>query len=338
MNTYAGIDLHSTNSYVVVMDDDEKVLFSKRISNELDSFLKIFRPYQKSLRGIVIESTYNWYWLADGLQAKGYKLRLAMPSKIQQYSGIKYTDDKSDAHWLARLLKLNLVEQGHIMPPALRSQREMGRKRMQMVHQQTQTLLRLQSLLHRYYNIRLNGDKIKRLTRDDLIKCCIDENIQACATSLSRMLEWQIKLVSELEREILKRIKGCKKFNHLKTIPGVGNILGSVILLETGEIERFASAGHYASYCRCVGSERISNNKKKGENNSKNGNPYLCWAFVEAANHAIRKEGRIQKFYQRKLNKKLRVKAIKAVAHKLSRAVYYMLKDGEPFDVERAFK
>lgn len=132
-------------------------------------------------------------------------------------------------------------------------------------------------------------------------------------------------------------MKPRAEIKYLKTIAGVGVTLGWTILLETGDIHRFAKTGNYASYCRCVQAKRFSNKKKKGENNSKNGNQYLAWAFVEAANFAVRYYPPVKSFYQRKKAKTNGVVAIKAVAHKLSRATYHILRDLEPFDINKAF-
>jgi len=126
-------------------------------------------------------------------------------------------------------------------------------------------------------------------------------------------------------------------FTLLKTIPGIGPILAMTILLETGDIKRFESVGNYSSYCRCVESKRISNERKKGMNNRKNGNAYLCWAFIEASNHAIRSYPEINKYYQRKLAKTMRVVALKTIANKLSKACYFILRDEVGFDMKKLF-
>lgn len=143
--------------------------------------------------------------------------------------------------------------------------------------------------------------------------------------------------IEVLEKSILAQLKANPNFNLIKTIPGIGPILGMTILLETGGIKRFPTAGDYSSYCRCVESKRISNAKKKGENNRKNGNMYLGWAFIEASNAAIRFYPEIKKYYQRKLNKTMRVVALKTVANKLSKATYFILRDGVPFDMKKLF-
>ena len=143
--------------------------------------------------------------------------------------------------------------------------------------------------------------------------------------------------IAILEKAVQDRVKLRPQFRFLKTAPGIGPILALTIMLETGEIERFASVGNYASYCRCVGSQKLSNGKRKGSGNTKNGNKYLAWAFVEAANFAIRFYPRIKSFYQKKKSKSHAIVAIKAVAHKLCRACYYIIKDQVAFDITKAF-
>jgi transposase len=140
-----------------------------------------------------------------------------------------------------------------------------------------------------------------------------------------------------LERIILGKVRPRQEYQALKTVSGIGDVLALTIALETGDISRFAGPGNFASYARAVDSRRESNGKKKGEGNTKCGNRYLAWAFIEAAHFAIRFDAAIKRWYQKKCAKSLSVVAIKAVAHKLARACYYVMKDGRPFDVSRAF-
>ena len=134
--------------------------------------------------------------------------------------------------------------------------------------------------------------------------------------------------IAGLEKTIRTKMKLDPEFKSLQSISGVGAILGLTIALETGDIKRFAKVGHFASYCRLVGSTRLSNGKRKGQGNTKNGNKYLAWAFIEAANFAIRYDPLIKRYYQRKSAKSKRIVALKAVAHKLARASYYVMRDG----------
>lgn len=143
--------------------------------------------------------------------------------------------------------------------------------------------------------------------------------------------------IARLEKVVKERMKLKPSFRSLLTVDGIGAILGLTIMLETGDIGRFAGVGHFASYCRCVDSHKISNGKRKGSGNTKNGNRHLAWAFVEAAHFAIRYNPKVKRFYQRKKERTNAIVAIKAVAHKLARACYYVLRDQVPFQVEKAF-
>ena len=136
---------------------------------------------------------------------------------------------------------------------------------------------------------------------------------------------------------VTQRVKLKSTFQSLLTVRGRGQTLGLPIMLETGDIGRFASAGQFASYCRCVASKRMRNGKRKGQGNPKNGNKYLAWAFVEAAHFAIRFNPEVRRFYQRKQAKTNEIVALKAVAHKLARACYDLLRDQVPFEVTKAF-
>jgi transposase len=338
---YAGIDLHSNNSFLVILDETDKVMHQKRLSNDLTMILEELTPYKEAIEGIVVESTYNWYWLVDGLQKAGYQLHLANTTAIHQYSGLKYTDDKSDAVWLARLLRLDILATGYIYPKEKRGVRELLRRRMILVRQQTMCLLGVKNMITRYENVKLTADKIKRYAGDEknmpekILNYIKDDDVRLAVQSQLRILHSITKEVNHLEESILSKIKSDKHFELLKTIPGVGPILAMTILLETGEIKRFENPGNYSSYCRCVGSKRISNDKKKGENNRKNGNHYLGWAFIEAANFAIRFSEPIKKYYQRKLAKTKQVIARKTIANKLSKACYFILRDGVPFQMEK---
>ncbi len=140
-----------------------------------------------------------------------------------------------------------------------------------------------------------------------------------------------------LEKRLKERVKLRSEYRLLKTVPGIGETLATTIMLEMGTITRFASVGNFSSYCRCVDSRRESNGKKKGEGNAKNGNKYLAWAFVEAANFALRNCPDAKRFYERKKRKTNSIVAIKAIAHKLARACYHMLREQKPFDVQRCF-
>ncbi|MFZ3041278.1 MAG: transposase [Thiobacillus sp.] len=143
--------------------------------------------------------------------------------------------------------------------------------------------------------------------------------------------------IGRIEARLLAGAKLRPDYVRLKSIPGIGEVLAIVIMLETGDVTRFARVGNFASYARCVDSARYSNGKKKGEGNTKNGNAYLVWAFIEAANFARRFNDEARRFFGRKKAKTNSIVATKALAHKLARASYHVLKEGQPFDVKRCF-
>ena len=337
MKLYGGIDLHSNNSVIVILNENDETVYKKKHNNDLLEITSCLLPFRDFLQGLVVESTYNWYWLVDGLMDAGFQVHLANPSALQQYNGLKHTDDKSDARWLAHVLRLGLLPEGYICPKQERSVRDLLRKRSQLVRQKTANVLSIINLFTRNTGEAINLRQLKKLTEEELRNRFGDESLCLAVVSnleVFRCLETQIKL---LEQAILEQVKLRKEFIQLKTVEGVGDILALTIMLETGEIGRFPKAGNFASYCRCVSSQKISNGKKKGRGNTKNGNKYLAWAFVEAAVLAIRYNEKIKRFYQRKKDKTNSVIAIKAVAHKLARACYYILRDRVAFDTTRAF-
>ncbi|MDD1641092.1 MAG: IS110 family transposase [Methylococcaceae bacterium] len=337
MKLYGGMDLHSTNVVTQLIDEGDKVLYRKKQSCDLDQILKGLEPFKDNIEGIAVESTYNWYWLVDGLMAAGYRVHLVNTAAVKQYEGLKYTDDDSDAFWLAHLLRLGILPTGHIYPKESRGVRDLLRKRGQLVRQRTAHILSIENLYARNSGDRLSCNAIKCLTEEQIQQQFADPNVALAIDSnriLMNALDQQIKV---LEQALLKQTKLNPRYRKLLTIDGVGEVLALTITLETGDIGRFAQVGNFTSYCRCVGSEKLSNGKKKGQGNSKNGNKYLAWAFVEAANFAIRFNEQAKRFYQRKAAKRNRVVALKAVAHKLARASYYVMRDQVPFDSTKLF-
>ena len=336
MALYCGIDLHANNSVLAVMDEQDKALYEKRLPNELPQILGALEPYRQDLAGCVVESTYNGYWLVDGLMDAGFQVHLAHTGAVPQYAGIKYTNDESDARHLAHLLRLGILPEGHIQPKAQRALRDLLRRRLLLVRQKTLHHLSLQSLIARYTGQRLSANQIKQLD-NAAIAALLEEPIVLGGQITCLARRWLEEAIEVLEHEIQKQLKPRLEYQLLTTVPGIGQALGSTIALETGDIGRFPSPGHYASYARCVKSEKVSNGKLKGRGNAKNGNKYLAWAFMEAAHYAAIWSPPIKRYYQRKQARSHILVAKKAVANKLARACYHMLSRQEAFDVNRAF-
>jgi transposase len=337
MKLYGGIDLHSNNSVVALLDEGDRVVHRQRLPNDAEAILAALAPVRESIVGLVVESTYNWYWLVDALMEAGYWVHLANTAAIVQYSGLKYSDDDSDAAWLAKLLRLGLLPEGYIYPKEQRAVRDLLRRRSRLVQQHTANVLAVQNLLARNRGRSLSANAIRRLSPERVGELLADANLALAVQCTLLAMRGQEAAIELLEREACTQVKGQPQYAHLLTTSGIGKILGMTILLETGPVQRFAQVGNYASYCRCVGAERISNGKRKGHGNTKSGNKYLAWAYLEAANFAVRYNPRIKRYYQRKRARTNGVVAIKTVAHKLARACYYMLREGTDFDEARAF-
>jgi transposase len=334
---YCGIDLHSNNSVVVVTDEADKVLLSRRCPNELSTILALLAPHRDELAGVVVESTYNWYWLVDGLMAEGYDVRLANTVAMKRYDGLKHSDDETDAAHLAHMLRLGILPTGYIHPPAERALRDLARKRIQLVRSRSQHVLAVENILARSTGSRPSAAAIKRLAPTDIGTLGLATDVAlAVQTNLAVIATLNLE-IGRIEARLLEGVKLRPDYVRLKTIPGIGEVLAIVIMLETGDVSRFAQVGNFASYARCVDSARYSNGKKKGEGNTKNGNAYLVWAFVEAANFARRYSEEARRFFERKKARTNSIVATKALAHKLARASYHILKEKQPFDVKRCF-
>jgi transposase len=334
---YCGIDLHSNHSVVIVSDEEDWIVFQKRLPNDLRQIAGAVEPYREEFVGVVIESTYNWYWLVDGLMDAGYRVHLANTTAIKKYEGLKYSGDFADAAYLAQLLRLGLLPEGYIYPREQRGARDLARKRLQLVRYRTAQILSIENTLARQTGARLSGEAVKRLTAEQVEALGFVPDVTLALESnraVSQVLQQRIEV---LEQRLKERVSLRSEYRLLKTTPGIGEVLATTIMLETGTVTRFAQVGNFSSYCRCVDSRRESNGKKKGEGNAKNGNKYLAWAFVEAANFALRCCPEAKRFYERKKRKTNSIVATKALAHKLARACYHMLREQKPFDVSRCF-
>lgn len=336
MPLYCGIDLHSNNSVVSIIDENDNIVQEKRLDNDLDLIQAFIQPYQLDIQGIVVESTYNWYWLVDGLIEAGYPLHLANTLAIQQYNGIKHTNDQTDARYLAHLLRLGILPTGFIYPKTMRAVRDLLRRRLLLIKHRTAQILSLQSTISRHTGIRLASFKIKQLNPEKIREYLSDPTVYFCALQHYQLLKKIEQQVTDIENKALAQCDH-NTYDIITSTPGIGKILGMTILLETGPIERFKRVGNYSSYARCVPSSKISNGKNKGRGNTKNGNRYLALAFTEAAHYASIWNPTIKKYYQRKCKKVPTMVAKKTIANKLTRACYHMLKNNTPFDTALAF-
>jgi transposase len=317
------------------MDNAFNRVFKKRVPNHLEQILQTLNPFRDQIKGFVVESTFNWYWLVDGLMDAGYSsAHLANPSAIKQYEGLKHSDDQHDAFFLAQLLILGILPQGYIYPKMDRPVRDLARKRMFLVQHKTAHILSLQSLLQRCCARKVSANDMRHLTVEELEMWLEEEYLVLSAQANLDSINFLKQKIQGLEKAIRKKVKLKKAFHNLKTVPGIGDILALTIMLEVGDINRFSKVGNFTSYCRCVPSRRLSDGKSKGSGNRKNGNRYLSWAFTEAVHLGRRYNERFRRYYNRKVAQANTSLATKALGNKLARICYYIIKDQVPFREE----
>jgi transposase len=338
MSLYAACDLHANNNFLAIIEENGKRVFKSKLPNDAERILAALHPHQEDLVGIVVESTYNWYWLVDALMSEGYPVHLANPSAIQKYSGLKHADDQHDAFWLAELLRLGILPEGYIYPKEERPIRDLLRKRGHLVRLRTSLIISLQNILSRNCGVRLQVHDVKRLKEDRISPLLEGNEDLALAGRVSKeAIDFLTRQIRAIESVVERKVELKAPYRCLLTIPGIGKILALTIMLETGPIRRFGKVGNYVSYCRKVSSQWKSNGKAKGKGNQKNGNRYLAWAYSEAAELARRFDASARAYYQRKMQKTNFMIAHSALAHKLARAAYYIMRDEVPFVPEKLF-
>jgi transposase len=266
-----------------------------------------------------------------------YRVHRANPAAIEQYRGLKYTHDHSEARWLAHRLRLGVLPEGHMYPKAERAVRDVWRKRAHLVRQHTSHVLRVQNILVRNTGVRFGVKQMHQLSKKDLASLLPEAEQVLAVTSALAMLECLSQQMQTLEQAVTKRLKHTPADEQLLSVNGIGPILAQTIALETGHIGRFPTVGNSAAYCRCVRSTTMSNGKRQGQGNAKNGNPSLEWAYREAAPFAIRCRPQVQRFDQQKASKSHLMIARKSVAHKRARACFDSMRDLVPLDGNKAF-
>src|SRR4029434_8745545 len=215
--------------------------------------------------------------------------------------------------------------------------RDLLRNRTHLAEQQTANVLSVQNIILRNTGARLSANRIKSVSQAEVDTLLPNADQALAVSSALAVLHCLAEQIKTVATRVRTRIQRTLLYELLQTVDGIGPILAQTILLETGAIGRFPSVGDYASYCRCVDSTKVSNGKRKGQGNVKNGHPYLAWAYTEAAHFARRFNLKVQRYYQRKQAQITVTVAHKTVAHQLARACYHMMRHQAPFDAAKAF-
>lgn len=333
---YCGIDLHARTMYVVITDQAGQVLVSRNMKTNPEDWLRLIAPYRSDLV-VAVECIFTWYWLADLCAKEGITFVLGHALYMKAIHGGKAKNDKLDAHKIAALLRGGNIPQAYVYPAGMRSTRDLLRRRLHLVRKRGQLLAHILNTNSQYnlpefggrINYKSNRVGVAERFEDPCVRKSIEVDLE--------LIAHYDKLIQELDLHIIRTVKSDDPdtFYRLQSIPGVGKILSLTILYEIHDIMRFASVQDFASYSRLVKCSRESAGKRHGTGGSKIGNVHLKWAFSEAAVGFLGKSSEGRKIVERLRRKHGKAKAISILAHKLGRAVYYMLTRQKAFDMQR---
>jgi transposase len=332
-----GIDLHAKSMYVCVQNKTGDVLVHRNLKNDFPVFLKTIEPYQKSI-AIGVESTFNWYWLADGCHKANLPFYLGHALYMKAIHGGKKKNDRVDSKTLADLLRANLFPVAYPYPQEMRATRDLLRRRHRFVALRAEGYTHIQNTFSQQAILDPLSLEVKnKSTRRELCQRFSDPDLEMTIDCDLDLIDTLDQMITKVEKQIEAQAKHHDKnaYALLRTTPGIGKMLALTILYEIHSIDRFKSAQHFSSYCRLIKVEKSSAGKSTGQERKKIGNPHLKWAFSEIILRAQVDSAPIKKYYEKLKSKHGPGKAKSVIAHKFGVAVYYMLKNGQAFDEKR---
>lgn len=332
---YCGIDLHARTMYTCILNQDGDIMLHRNMKASPETFLKAIAPYREGLV-VAVECIFTWYWLADLCAREGLPFVLGHALSMQAIHGGKAKNDKIDSQKIAVLLRGGMLPQAYVYPAEMRATRDLLRRRMHLTRKRAELLAHVHNT-NSQYNLPEIGKKIAyKANRDGVAERFPDPAVHKSLAVDLALIDYYDQLLTDLELHIVNTAKqhDANTFYRLRSIPGVGKILGLVMFYEIHDIRRFPSVQDFASYCRLVKCAKESAGKRSGTSGKKIGHASLKWAFSEAAVLFLRNNAKGQKFLVRLENKHGKGKALTVLAHQLARAVYYMLQRETVFDME----
>jgi transposase len=330
-----GIDLHARTMYVCIMDRDGEIMVHRNLKASPEALLKVIAPYRDDL-AIAVECMFTWYWLADLCAQEGITFVLGHALSMQAIHGGKATHDTLDAHKIAAWLRAGVLPQADVYPAEMRATRDLLRRRMRLMRQRAELLAHIQNT-NSQYNLPEIGKKLAyKGNRDGVAERFPEPAVQKSVAVDLALIGDSDHLLRDGELSVLKTAKlhDANTLYLLRTVPGIGEILSLVLRYEIHHIQRFPRVQEFVSYCRLVKCAKESAGKRYGTSGTKIGNAYLTWAFSEAAVLFLRTNPAGQTYLARLEKTHGKGKALTVLAHKLARAVYYMLKRGVVFDLD----
>ena len=332
-----GIDLHAKSMYVCVQNKVGDVLLHRNMKNDFPLFLQAIKPYHKGI-AIGVESTFNWYWLADECHKANLPFYLGHALYMKAIHGGKKKNDRVDSKTLADLLRGNLFPVAYPYPQEMRATRDLLRRRHRYVALRAEGYTHIQNTFSQQAILDIcHQDVKKKATRRQLPERLGHPDLAMTLDCDLDMIQALDAIICKIEKQVLAQAKHHDRnaLYILMTVPGIGEMLAMTILYETHTITRFKSAQHFSSYCRLIKVEKKSAGKNTGQQNNKIGNPHLKWAFSEIILRGQVYSQPINAYYEKLKSKHGPAKAKSVIAHKFAVAVYYMLKNGQAFDEKR---
>jgi transposase len=335
-HVYCGIDLHARTLYVCILNRDGEVLVHRNLKASPEALRKTIAPYRDDL-AIAVECMFAWYWLADLCAQGGIPFVLGHALYMRAIHGGKTKNDKIDSHKIAMLLRGGMLPQAYVYPAEMRATRDLLRRRMYLMRQRAALLAHVQNT-NSQYNLPEIGKKLAyKANRTGVADRFPEPSVRKTVEVDLLLIDYYDALLRELERYLVETAKhhDIQTFYRLRSIPGVGKILALVLLYEIHDINRFPRVQEFVSYARLLKCPRESAGKRSGTGGHKIGNVHLKWAFSEAAVLFLRNNPLGQAQLTELARKHGKAKALSILAHQLGRAVYFMLKRPEAFDMHK---
>jgi transposase len=333
---YCGIDLHARSMYVCILSQDGEVVLHRNMPASPDTLLKAIAPYRDNIV-IAVECIFTWYWLADLCAQEGLPFVLGHALYMKAIHGGKAKNDKIDSQKIAVLLRGGMLPQAYVYPAEMRATRDLLRRRLHLTRKRAELLAHIQNT-NSQYNLPEIGKKLAyKANRDGVVERFSDPAVQKSVEVDLALIGYYDQLLSDVEWTIVQTAKqhDAHTLYRLQSVPGIGKILSLVLLYEIHDIRRFPRVQDFVSYGRLVKCAQESAGKRYGTSGAKIGNAYLKWAFSEAAVLFLRNNPVGQKYLTRLEKKHGKGKALTVLAHKLARAVYYILRRDTVFEMDQ---
>ncbi|MDP1624670.1 MAG: IS110 family transposase [bacterium] len=336
---YCGVDLHARSMYVCIIDEKGAIVKQKNMESGPGEFLKIIEPYREDIV-VAVECMFAWYWLSDLCRAEGIPFVLGHALYMKAIHGGKAKNDRIDSHKIAALLRGGMIPMAYVYPSEMRATRDLLRRRNHLMRKRAELLAHIQITNHQYNLSPFHKSICYKGNRDGIAERFGDECVRKSIEVNLSLIDHYDQHLKKLEYYIDKKAKvhDPEALFRLRSVPGIGHTLALIILYEIHDMERFPRVQDFVSYSRLVKSAKESAGKRYGSSGAKIGNAHLKWAFSEAAVLMLRESEEVKKFKARLVKKHGKAKALTILAHKIGRAVYYMLKRKEVFNLETFLK